>query len=43
MSPIYNIYGFIRLANEIVDSFHDYDKDLFFKFKEDTISSIKIK
>ena len=29
--PIYNIYGFVRLADEIVDSFHDYDKkDLFF-------------
>ena len=23
---IYNIYGFVRLADEIVDSFHDYDK-----------------
>ena len=42
--PIYNIYGFVRLADEIVDSFHDYDKkDLFFKFKEDTISSIENK
>ena len=42
--PIYNIYGFVRLADEIVDSFHDYDKkDLFFKFKEDTIFSIENK
>ncbi|MGY0034766.1 squalene/phytoene synthase family protein [Pedobacter sp. NJ-S-72] len=24
--PIYSIYGFVRLADEIVDSFHDYDK-----------------
>ena len=24
---IYNIYGFVRLADEIVDSFHDYDKN----------------
>ncbi|RWY54017.1 phytoene/squalene synthase family protein [Mucilaginibacter gilvus] len=24
--PIYAIYGFVRLADEIVDSFHDYDK-----------------
>lgn len=24
--PIYNIYGFVRLADEIVDSFHDFDK-----------------
>ncbi len=25
---IYNIYGFVRLADEIVDTFHDYDKFL---------------
>lgn len=24
---IYNIYGFVRFADEIVDSFHDYDKE----------------
>ena len=24
---IYNIYGFVRLADEIVDSFHDFDKE----------------
>ena len=23
---IYNIYGFVRFADEIVDSFHDYNK-----------------
>ena len=23
---IYNIYGFVRFADEIVDTFHDYDK-----------------
>lgn len=27
---IYNIYGFVRFADEIVDSFHDYDKELLF-------------
>ena len=33
---IYNIYGFVRLADEIVDSFHDYPKeDLFVKFETD--------
>ena len=33
---IYNIYGFVRFADEIVDSFHDYDKqDLFNKFEYD--------
>ena len=31
---IYNIYGFVRLADEIVDSFHDYDKaELFSRFE----------
>ena len=28
---IYNIYGFVRFADEIVDSFHDYDKEVLFK------------
>ncbi len=33
---IYNIYGFVRLADEIVDSFHDYDKEtLFERFETD--------
>jgi phytoene/squalene synthetase len=33
---IYNIYGFVRLADEIVDSFHDYDKTaLFNRFEKD--------
>lgn len=33
---IYNIYGFVRLADEIVDSFHDYNKkELFSKFEKD--------
>ena len=33
---IYNIYGFVRFADEIVDSFHDFDKQyLFDKFEED--------
>lgn len=27
---IYNIYGFVRLADEIVDSFHDYHKTTLF-------------
>lgn len=27
---IYNIYGFVRFADEIVDSFHNYDKELLF-------------
>ena len=33
---IYNIYGFVRFADEIVDSFHDYDKEkLFTLFEHD--------
>lgn len=33
---IYNIYGFVRFADEIVDSFHDYDKDVLFnRFEAD--------
>lgn len=27
-SPIYSIYGFVRFADEIVDTFHDFDKRL---------------
>lgn len=38
---IYNIYGFVRLADEIVDSFHDYDKeDLFVQFEADLESAL---
>lgn len=33
---IYNIYGFVRFADEIVDSFHSYDKEsLFNRFETD--------
>ncbi|MBS9462646.1 phytoene/squalene synthase family protein [Flagellimonas sp. 389] len=28
---IYNIYGFVRFADEIVDTFHDYDKKMLFE------------
>jgi 15-cis-phytoene synthase len=39
--PIYSIYGFVRLADEIVDSFHDYDKEcLLLEFKKDTWKAI---
>ena len=35
--PIYSIYGFVRFADEIVDSFHHADKALLFeRFKQDT-------
>ena len=42
--PIYNIYGFVRLADEIVDTFHDYNKfELLRRFKQDTIDAIEDK
>ena len=34
-TPIYNIYGFVRFADEIVDTFHEYDKTtLLAEFKQ---------
>lgn len=39
---IYNIYGFVRFADEIVDSFHDYNKEeLFNKFSDDLEHALK--
>lgn len=39
--PVYAIYGFVRFADEIVDSFHDFDKPtLLNRFKEETYRSI---
>ena len=41
---IYNIYGFVRFADEIVDSFHDYNKEeLFDRFSEDLELALKDK
>jgi len=41
-TPIYNIYGFVRFADEIVDTFHDHDKDhLLAQFKKETYDSIE--
>jgi 15-cis-phytoene synthase len=35
-ADIYNIYGFVRFADEIVDTFHDYNKvDLMAHFEKD--------
>ncbi len=35
-NDIYNIYGFVRFADEIVDTFHEYDKaSLFEEFEKD--------
>lgn len=41
-TPIFNIYGFVRFADEIVDTFHDHDKEeLLEQFKAETYESIK--
>lgn len=40
--PIYGIYGFVRFADEIVDTFHDYDKKVLLdEFREDTFKAIE--
>lgn len=41
-APIYSIYGFVRFADEIVDTFHDKPKaELLQKFKRDTYEAIE--
>jgi len=40
--PIYSIYGFVRFADEIVDTFHDQPKsELLEEFRQDTYKAIK--
>jgi phytoene/squalene synthetase len=42
--PIFNIYGFVRFADEIVDTFHGFDKaTLFNEFKVATYQAIERK
>ncbi|MBW3545379.1 MAG: phytoene/squalene synthase family protein, partial [Bacteroidetes bacterium] len=42
--PIYAIYGYVRFADEIVDTFHDHDKAaLLERFRNDTLQAIKEK
>ncbi|MBC7523008.1 MAG: phytoene/squalene synthase family protein [Flavobacterium sp.] len=36
---IYNIYGFVRFADEIVDTFHDYNKEELFELFEKDLSN----
>ena len=39
---IYNVYGFVRFADEIVDTFHDYDKGILFEmFQKDLESALE--
>ena len=40
--PIYDVYGLVRYADEIVDTFHDFDKaKLLAQFKIDTYNAIE--
>jgi phytoene/squalene synthetase len=42
--PIYGIYGFVRFADEIVDTFHAFDREkLFHEFRENTWLAIENK
>jgi len=41
-APIRNIYGFVRFADEIVDTFHEHDKrTLLNQFREETYNAIE--
>ncbi|WP_228238654.1 phytoene/squalene synthase family protein [Allomuricauda sp. M10] len=43
-ADIYNIYGFVRFADEIVDTFHDYDKEqLFVNFEKEMEEALEKK
>lgn len=40
--PIYSLYGWVRFADEIVDTFHDFDKKVLLeRFKKDTYLAIE--
>ena len=42
--PIYSIYGFVRFADEIVDTFHEYNKaELLTEFRNETWKAIERK
>ena len=41
-APVYHIYGFVRLADEIVDTFHEHDKEqLLREFKDQTMDALE--
>lgn len=41
-APVFNIYGFVRFADEIVDTFHEHDKEsLLSQFKKETYEAIE--
>lgn len=40
-TPIYAVYGFVRFADEIVDTFHDQDQQLLLsRFRTDTVDAL---
>jgi len=42
--PVYNIYGFVRFADEIVDTFHEHNKEMLLaEFKKETYKAIERK
>ncbi|TAF34961.1 MAG: phytoene/squalene synthase family protein [Cytophagales bacterium] len=42
--PIYGIYGYVRCADEIVDTFHGYDKEKLLKdFRQQTYEALQMK
>jgi phytoene/squalene synthetase len=43
-NPVYAVYGYVRLADEIVDSFHSYDKQkLLSRYKAETFEALEEK
>ena len=41
-APIHNIYGFVRFADEIVDTFHQFNKDeLLQEFRRETFAALE--
>jgi phytoene/squalene synthetase len=43
-NPIYSIYGFVRFADEIVDTFHDHNKkELLENFRKETFKAVEQK
>jgi phytoene synthase len=42
--PVHGVYGFVRIADEIVDTFHNHDKATMLKhFREETYKAIDIR
>ena len=40
--PVYAVYGFVRFADEIVDTFHDQNQiEIFNEFRRDTYKALE--